>query len=227
MSTSWFPTARRIAARSAGGIAVGAIRRAAAISKYEANPNFCKECGKKIDIGGRKIAEIRVKKFCNKKCAGKHHGAIGGSVSGRNKRVPRECRSCGTPLPWAANKVRVCSSCRGASRERLMASPKASMHRCSISFNARQVLLKSDRPKSCEKCGYTAHVEACHKRAVADFPDSAIMSEINGLDNLMWLCPNHHWEFDHKDVTRVGGASSLPDSYSGDAGAEPAPATTS
>jgi len=219
-------TPQRLLARSAGGRAVGAIRRAAAAARYEANPKFCMHCGKKIEISGRKIADIRAKKFCNKSCAGKFNGTIGGSIAAKNKRVQRTCSSCDGVMPWTANKVRVCASCRSAARDRIPSSTKASMHRCSISFNARQVLFKSDRPRKCEKCGYDRHVEACHKRAVADFPDDALMSEVNGLDNLMWLCPNHHWEFDHEDVTRVGGVSTLPDSYSGDVGAEPTPATT-
>ncbi|MBE7514091.1 MAG: HNH endonuclease [Anaerolineales bacterium] len=28
------------------------------------------------------------------------------------------------------------------------------------------------------------------------FPDS-LLSEINAIDNLMALCPNHHWELDN------------------------------
>ena len=33
--------------------------------------------------------------------------------------------------------------------------------------------------------------------AVSDFDDSALISEINSKDNLIALCPNHHWEYDH------------------------------
>lgn len=37
----------------------------------------------------------------------------------------------------------------------------------------------------------------CHKRAVADFEDSAKIKEINSIENLCTLCPAHHWELDN------------------------------
>ena len=37
----------------------------------------------------------------------------------------------------------------------------------------------------------------CHIKPLADFPDMATTAEINHPDNLLWLCRNHHWEFDH------------------------------
>ena len=50
---------------------------------------------------------------------------------------------------------------------------------------------------SCIACGYSKHVEVCHIRAVADFSGTALLEEINQDTNLVGLCPNHHWEFDH------------------------------
>lgn len=41
------------------------------------------------------------------------------------------------------------------------------------------------------------HVEIAHIRAVADFSDEDLLSEINHPDNLVGLCPNHHWEYDN------------------------------
>ena len=53
-------------------------------------------------------------------------------------------------------------------------------------------------PMGCFVCGYTHHVQVCHKKAVSDFDDKALVKEINDIDNLVALCPNHHWEFDNK-----------------------------
>lgn len=55
--------------------------------------------------------------------------------------------------------------------------------------------LEAGRP-----CGYSKHVETAHRRGVADFPNTALVSEINDLANLVGLCPTHHWEFDHKKL---------------------------
>ena len=50
---------------------------------------------------------------------------------------------------------------------------------------------------SCTVCGYDKHVEVAHIKPVAEFDDSATVKEINSIDNLVGLCPNHHWEYDH------------------------------
>lgn len=49
---------------------------------------------------------------------------------------------------------------------------------------------------SCAICGYEKHVELAHIRPVTDFPDEALLSEVNHPSNVVQLCPNCHWEFD-------------------------------
>ena len=51
--------------------------------------------------------------------------------------------------------------------------------------------------KECAVCGYDKHVETCHIKAISAFETSSTIREINDRSNLMGLCPNHHWEFDH------------------------------
>lgn len=66
-----------------------------------------------------------------------------------------------------------------------------------IDINARKLYKKSGSPYICKVCGYAHHVQICHIKDVKDFEDSALIAEINSLNNLVALCPNHHWEFDH------------------------------
>lgn len=56
---------------------------------------------------------------------------------------------------------------------------------------------KKDNPCCCEKCGYKLHVEVCHIKAIKDFDIKATLGEINSINNLLFLCRNCHWEFDH------------------------------
>lgn len=49
----------------------------------------------------------------------------------------------------------------------------------------------------CQNCGYDKHVELCHIRAITDFPDTATLGEVNAKENVIQLCRNCHWEFDH------------------------------
>lgn len=49
-----------------------------------------------------------------------------------------------------------------------------------------------------EHCDYDKHVQVCHRRAISDFPLDTPLSVVNAIDNLIVLCPNHHWEFDNQ-----------------------------
>jgi predicted restriction endonuclease len=49
----------------------------------------------------------------------------------------------------------------------------------------------------CSICRYDKYTEVCHIKAVSSFSDNATILEINNISNLISLCPNHHWEYDH------------------------------
>lgn len=69
--------------------------------------------------------------------------------------------------------------------------------RATIAKHARETYMASNRPKQCCICGYNRHVDIAHIRAVSDFSDDTFIGVINDINNLMALCPNHHWEFDN------------------------------
>lgn len=70
-------------------------------------------------------------------------------------------------------------------------------YRSTIRKLAESTYKASGKPNYCAKCGYSNHIEIAHIKAVSDFDDSATIAEINSIDNLIALCPNHHWEYDH------------------------------
>jgi hypothetical protein len=69
--------------------------------------------------------------------------------------------------------------------------------RTSIQKLAREIYFENTVSPKCEICGYSLHVEVAHIRPVSDFPDTAPIREINSIENLIGLCPNHHWEYDN------------------------------
>ena len=69
--------------------------------------------------------------------------------------------------------------------------------RSAITRMAREIFAKSNKTKQCIVCGYDKHYEVAHIKAVSDFDDNALISEINSINNLIALCPNHHWEYDN------------------------------
>lgn len=70
-------------------------------------------------------------------------------------------------------------------------------YRSSVRRLAEKIYIDSGQKKVCAICGYDKHVEIAHIKAVSDFDDSATIAEINSIDNLIALCPNHHWEYDN------------------------------
>ena len=51
-------------------------------------------------------------------------------------------------------------------------------------------------PTCCRVCGYDTYVELCHIKAIGSFDKSTMLSTINAVENLNFLCPNHHKELD-------------------------------
>lgn len=73
--------------------------------------------------------------------------------------------------------------------------------RSTIQKHARNRLIVSGIKQECKLCGYSNHVECCHIYPVSMFLPTDTVDKINSLDNLIYLCPNHHWEFDNGVLT--------------------------
>lgn len=74
---------------------------------------------------------------------------------------------------------------------------KKDMDRSSIALYARKVLMEADVPKKCKVCEYDGiALQACHIISVSSFSPDTPIAIINSLSNLVWLCANHHIEFD-------------------------------
>ena len=59
--------------------------------------------------------------------------------------------------------------------------------------------------KSCQICGYSKHVEVAHIKAISSFPLTAKLKDINAASNVLGLCPNCHWEYDHGQLVAPAG----------------------
>ena len=87
--------------------------------------------------------------------------------------------------------------------------------RTQIRKAAQKSFENSNKEYKCAICGYDKHVEIAHIKAVSEFDDSATIAEINAPSNLIGLCPNHHWEYDHgqlelpSDILGSPGGSSV------------------
>lgn len=198
-----------------GAIQSASVSRKKALDKYYANPNICEWCKQVIPVpDGVKVPIIRKKKFCDRSCAAKHN----------NQHFPKRqappmsvCEECGCDIEnkktssGAYVRRKYCDICLPT--KRLQNQGKIALHsttkgelygrlsnrrgRMSICGNARFIYRKSQKPMCCLTCGYSTYVEVCHIKAVSEFPDNTPVSVINDPDNLIALCPTHHWEFDN------------------------------
>ncbi len=65
-----------------------------------------------------------------------------------------------------------------------------------IRDNARRLYKEKLKNPKCEVCGYSKHVELCHRKSISSYPKDTLISEVNKEENILFLCPNCHWEHD-------------------------------
>jgi hypothetical protein len=145
------------------------------------------------------------KKFCSRSCAAIFNNK---AKPKRHRRDRAKCRVCDKEIDY--HGVVHCRSCidkgkhiRGigpiANQTIEIASRRSGANRYDIIRNhARYTLYKTELANPCcEKCGYTKHTELCHIKSISSFPKNTLVSVVNDRSNIIFLCPNCHWELDH------------------------------
>lgn len=133
-------------------------------------------------------------KFCSLSCS----TAFNNSLKPKRKAKPKgTCVHCGTTTYRFGT---VCKSCKTYKDITLQEAIYMQHHKSSafalVRTRARSVAKKLGWDH-CIECKYSHHIEIAHKKPIADFDYSTMLSIINNPDNLLPLCPNCHWEFDH------------------------------
>jgi hypothetical protein len=109
-------------------------------------------------------------------------------------------------MKYCGNQCRIKGILKSSGRKPVAECTKKEVHdkeptrnasRVRIARNAREVYAASGRPRICKKCGYSLHFDVCHIKEINEFPPTALISEINQINNLVALCKNHHWELDN------------------------------
>lgn len=137
-------------------------------------------------------------KFCSRSCAAKQNNLIP-----KRKRKIRFCYTCNTPLD---KKRKFCDSCFprvdwSTKTYSEVTGIRKYQKNSRIRELARSVFAKSNKPKYCIVCKYDKHIEVCHIKPISSFPPNTPISTINDIENLVGLCPNHHWELDNQLFT--------------------------
>ena len=168
---------------------------------------ICKECDK--SFSRKRGGKEDTLSFCSQSCANRFNNR-----KRKRKYSAGLCVICGDK-EVSTKRGKYCSECKrlhGFSGRRqidydtvtlgeLRARYSRLEHHAKVRGIARVVYGKHHADMSCEYCGYSLQIDVCHIRPLADFPDSATISEINHIDNLIGLDKRCHWEFDNGYLT--------------------------
>ncbi len=136
-------------------------------------------------------------KFCSRSCAATYN----------NKKYPKRhtiseqwvCVKCGGHKDYRATQCLKCKRTEDKERQDNLTLAEATHNNGNARVKwsqirkwARRDMERAGRLSKCEACDFTARVEVSHIVSIANFPETALIGEINAQDNMRGLCPNHH-----------------------------------
>ena len=158
------------------------LARTASVKDIDKNCLYCGDTLKR-NIKERPISFTK-RQFCNKSCCNK------------SRTTTKICSNCGCVK---TNGAKYCKSCHDnfkkiAVKDRSLGESLSSNRNKfgQVRGNAVEVMKETGLEKKCKICGFDYHVEVCHIKPISSFPLSTPMREVNSLENLVYLCPNHH-----------------------------------
>lgn len=152
--------------------------------------------------------ETKNPKFCSRSCS----ASFTNRSKPKRKATEKFCLRCEKSLgfiPYTVSGSGICDDCKITKPRNVDwdLETKASLRGMGnsnyggrfpyIRVLSRKNYINSGKDMKCKICEYDLHVDVCHIKDVQDFPDDALIREINHIDNLVALCKNHHWEFDN------------------------------
>ena len=158
-------------------------------------------------------------KFCTRSCAASYNNRLYikrpslkttcPDCGGRKRADALRCHHCKVVCNLGVQLSRTLEDCTYPG--------PASVRWSHVRKVARRVLKLSGRSEACVVCGFDIAVECCHIIPISSFPDDVLLSEVNSLSNLVYLCPNHHLMFDRGliDLAILTGIEPVPSAVTG------------
>lgn len=176
----------------------------------------CRNCNSSFE---RESYEVKPERnsFCNQSCAAQYNNKI----TPKRKRKFADRGWLRSLCKCGQRKVsysKMCIKCKNEETKQWRLTKtkgdffkeKANWQsaRSGIRAQSHKNFIKSEKKKCCSICGYDKHFEVAHIKSVSDFSNESTLAEICHIDNLIGLCPNHHWEFDN-GILKIGGPTGL------------------
>ncbi len=136
-------------------------------------------------------------KYCSRSCSAKINSSL------FPKRPKRKCLRCQS---LTQSKTHYCAKCLilnrieeyGEKSIKDFTSTYARHKYQSIRNHAHQVAKYHNlKPSKCSICHYNNKLDLCHIKGISKFDKNTKLNIVNDIKNLIYLCPNHHWDLDH------------------------------
>ncbi len=182
-------------------------REAGLRSKKFQETRYCARegCGKVID------GKDNRQRYCGQSCSSKVLCCY------PHTKKDRFCTLCDSPVKA---KAKFCGLCRSKRSSKLRSVDYSKItlkdlkeayslaeYHAKLRGNARSIYKLSGKPMFCIICSYSKHVDICHIKAISEFSEDTVITEVNSINNLTTLCKNHHWEFDNDMLDENSNAS--------------------
>jgi len=144
--------------------------------------------------------ETKNPKFCSNSCAAK----INNSIFPKHPR--KKCIACQKEIRSTTSYCKQCHTFNiitkfGERRIKDFTSTYARHKYQAIRNHAHKVANFYNIKKECPICDYKNHLQLCHIKDIGKFDKNTILNVVNDPKNLIYLCPNHHWDLDHGLLT--------------------------
>lgn len=166
------------------------------------------KCNKEFDV------DYKGRKFCSRSCAATYNNTKypkrvskykdnDNFISFNSYKYKKRCPICGESMCQESKTCILCKKALTVERQyQTLLKDVTYMGNSRIKYSqvrklARKFLDLWEIPQKCKICGYDLHVQACHLISISEFNVTSRLIDVNGPGNLIYLCPNHHWELDN------------------------------
>lgn len=167
----------------------------------------CLKCNNEIIAkANQRPSDVKKKKYCSLSCTTSHLNTL-------RRLIPKTqiCLICKNKFTIKRLRKYCSNDCRRQARINKLITKGQLYINCKDWQSARATIRKmafvtfnrSSKPKRCIICNYDKHIEVAHIKAVKDFGDNVLLCNINDINNLVALCPTHHWEYDNDMLSLI------------------------
>jgi len=157
---------------------------------------ICTQCNKEFY---KTLSQIGIHNFCSASCSAIYNNRNPSEKRIKSRRKPEgSCKICHKVIYTNLLYCKDCSPKKNLDTltiDQVVRKRKGSNKYDGIRNRARN--LYSDKITKCELCDHVRGVQVCHIVPISKFPKDTLVSVVNSLQNVAFLCPNCHWDLDH------------------------------